>query len=81
MLSEVKLIRYDEVYLIFNIFTFHYSSTPRLISSDSAGHVHIHEVIDGSLVSIVTWKAHDFEAWICAFDQWNSQVVYTGTTF
>jgi diphthamide biosynthesis protein 7 len=26
------------------------------------------------------WKAHGFEAWVTAFDYWNSSVVYTGNT-
>jgi diphthamide biosynthesis protein 7 len=24
------------------------------------------------------WKAHDYEAWIAAFDYWNPSVCYTG---
>lgn len=49
-----------------------------LIASDSRGMVSLLTVSESKIVKERTWKAHSFEAWTCAFDKWNSNVVYTG---
>ncbi|XP_053388811.1 diphthine methyltransferase-like [Mercenaria mercenaria] len=51
---------------------------PRIVSSDSKGCLHVHQLCDSCLKELVSWKAHDFEAWISAFDQWNTDIVYSG---
>lgn len=51
---------------------------PRIVSSDSKGGIHIHQFCEGCLKELASWKAHDFEAWISSFDQWNTDIVYTG---
>lgn len=48
----------------------------RFLVSDSRGQI---SLIDASTQKIVTqWLGHSFEAWSCAFDCWNANVVYSG---
>lgn len=48
--------------------------------SDSAGQISLCQLCEGSsnLQQISQWRAHQYEAWITAFDAWNSAVVYSG---
>ena len=56
-----------------------YCSDPmRIASSDSSGQVHVHQVTESGLESVASWKAHDYEAWITAFNQDDANIVYTG---
>ncbi|CAK1546954.1 unnamed protein product [Leptosia nina] len=48
-----------------------------IVVSDSTGNVTVWRV-DDSLERIAEWKAHDFEAWIAAFNYWNPDVFYSG---
>ncbi|KAM7093547.1 diphthine methyltransferase isoform 1-T1 [Molossus nigricans] len=51
-----------------------------IISSDSKGQLHLLKV-DGAgpgLQCVATWQAHHFEAWIAAFNYWQTEVVYSG---
>lgn len=49
-----------------------------LIASDSRGVVSLLTVSQSNIVKERSWKAHSFEVWTCAFDKWNSNVIYTG---
>ncbi|XP_075155113.1 diphthine methyltransferase isoform X2 [Haematobia irritans] len=51
----------------------------RIITSDSKGNISLLSwSAERNLEMIRTWHAHDFEAWICAFDKWNKNLAYTG---
>lgn len=53
-------------------------SHPRLTASDSHGQVHAYQLGEGRLDNLSSWKAHDYESWITAFNQWDPHVVFTG---
>lgn len=46
--------------------------------SDSKGCISVLRLNHLALEKTECWKAHGFEAWITAFDYWNSSVIYTG---
>jgi hypothetical protein len=52
----------------------------KIISSDSKGQLHllmVNEVGPG-LELVASWQAHHFEAWIAAFNYWQTELVYSG---
>ncbi|KAI8124190.1 hypothetical protein FF38_08918 [Lucilia cuprina] len=50
-----------------------------ILASDSKGAIRLLSWSDErKLTNLRTWPAHNFEAWICAFDKWNKNRVYTG---
>ncbi|XP_039630912.1 diphthine methyltransferase isoform X2 [Polypterus senegalus] len=56
------------------------SSPVRIVCSDSVGCVSVVSV-GGPAVSLELlsqWKAHEFEAWVAAFDYWHSDILYSG---
>ncbi|KAL5277068.1 DPH7 family protein [Megaselia abdita] len=52
--------------------------TKQICVSDSKGGVTLFKYDNGSLLKESHWSAHNFEAWICAFDDWNQNLLYTG---
>jgi len=56
----------------------HVQNSPLISVSDSKGHISLFALTDLALEKREYWKAHDFEAWITAFDYWNCSIVYTG---
>lgn len=54
-------------------------AAPALITSLSDGHLaHLTQGADGSLIVSQSWKAHDYEPWITAWDRWQSNTVWSG---
>ncbi|XP_065366057.1 diphthine methyltransferase [Calliphora vicina] len=55
------------------------NSTNHILVSDSKGGISLLSwTNERSLTKVRTWPAHNFEAWICAFDKWDKNRVYTG---
>ncbi|XP_019826740.1 diphthine methyltransferase isoform X3 [Bos indicus] len=52
----------------------------KIISSDSKGQLHLLKILEAGpgLQAVVTWRAHQFEAWVAAFNYWQTEVVYSG---
>ncbi|XP_057581096.1 diphthine methyltransferase [Hippopotamus amphibius kiboko] len=52
----------------------------KIISSDSNGQLHLLQVSEASpgVQAVGTWQAHHFEAWIAAFNYWQTEIVYSG---
>ncbi|XP_014437550.1 diphthine methyltransferase [Tupaia chinensis] len=52
----------------------------RIISSDSRGKLCLLAVSEAGpgLQEVATWQAHRFEAWIAAFNYWQTEVLYSG---
>ncbi|XP_046417591.1 diphthine methyltransferase [Neodiprion lecontei] len=50
----------------------------KAVVSDSHGSISIFEFRGESLVNKYLWNAHGYEAWIAAFDYWNTNIIYTG---
>lgn len=59
-------------------FTFSDITSALLVASSSDGKLSTWQVTDSGLEKLAYWKAHDFEAWISAFDYWNPNLVYSG---
>lgn len=53
------------------------SEEPRLVVSDSSGCVTVLKVAE-CLEEIGKWQTHGFEAWIAAFNYWNTDLFYSG---
>ncbi|KFO21443.1 WD repeat-containing protein 85 [Fukomys damarensis] len=52
----------------------------KIVSSDSKGQLHLLMLDEAGprLQPVATWEAHRFEAWIAAFNYWQTEVVYSG---
>ncbi|XP_028400590.1 diphthine methyltransferase-like [Dendronephthya gigantea] len=53
---------------------------PRITISDSGGGVSVVRIAEnGCKIELEQkWKAHNFDAWITAYDRWNRHIVYSG---
>ncbi|XP_076293228.1 diphthine methyltransferase [Lasioglossum baleicum] len=49
-----------------------------IVVSDSKGSLTLFEINENELICINSWHAHEFEAWITAFDYWDTNVIYSG---
>lgn len=51
----------------------------KITISDSKGNISIHELNDNlNFVKLYSFESHNFEAWITAFDYWDSNIIYSG---
>ncbi|XP_023556268.1 diphthine methyltransferase isoform X2 [Octodon degus] len=52
----------------------------KIISSDSKGKLHLLMLEEAGprVQQVATWQAHHFEAWVAAFNYWQTEVVYSG---
>lgn len=66
------------IILVYIFFTFSDITSALLVASSSDGKLSTWQVSDSGLEKLAYWKAHDFEAWISAFDYWNPNLVYSG---
>ncbi|XP_060081067.1 diphthine methyltransferase-like [Ylistrum balloti] len=55
-----------------------HNESAHICSSTSTGDIHVHAVDGGSLQPLTSWKGHDFEAWITAYNYWDTNLIYTG---
>lgn len=54
-------------------------SKVHITCSSSDGCVSLFSLTESEgLNCLSSWKSHDFEAWITAFDYWNTNIIYTG---
>ena len=60
--------------------TLFFREEPYIAASDSLGCVSLIKVgsPEKQLELQRSWQAHDFEAWITAFNQWDTNILYTG---
>ncbi|XP_046361257.2 diphthine methyltransferase-like [Haliotis rufescens] len=49
----------------------------QIVTSDSTGSLSVFDV-DSDVTKVSSWHAHEYEAWICAYDRWNEDVIYSG---
>lgn len=54
-------------------------ASSKVIASDSKGRISLLD-LEGTQPLVTQWKGHNFEAWTCAFDRYNKNVVYSGET-
>lgn len=55
------------------------SDNPHIVVSDSRGWISRFTLHRDNLTRDLSWRAHDFEAWIAAFDYWHINSFYSGT--
>lgn len=78
LLTEKKIVNEDETLALSLDWSNGEESNPRIVVSDSKGVVSLFELNADGLVRIVSWTAHEFEAWIAVFDYWDANVMYSG---
>jgi len=49
-----------------------------IVVSRSNGYITLYDFNDNSIKKLQHWQAHNFEAWCAAFDQWNTNIIYSG---
>lgn len=49
----------------------------RILASDSLGRISLLNM-EATAPILRQWKAHEFEAWTCAFSRFNDEIVFSG---
>ncbi|XP_053987824.1 diphthine methyltransferase [Hylaeus volcanicus] len=84
LLTEKKISHSDDEVLVLSLdwcsgrWMDNNESNPKIVVSDSKGFISLFEINENELNEINSWSAHAFEAWIAAFDYWDTNVIYTG---
>ena len=56
-----------------------FSAETRIVVSDSRGDITVLRLSSERPLEVeAQWKAHDYEAWICAFNYNNTDIIYSG---
>lgn len=80
LLSAVSCHNWDSWHITYFL-VLCFSSEPKIVVSNSAGVLTLVDVTNTGLVPANQWKAHDFEAWITAFNYHDTNIVYSGNWF
>lgn len=75
--SEIVLSQCDDENLALSIDVD--DKNERIAASDSQGKISLIDVKTNEVT--IQWKAHEFEAWTCAFDRWSENLIYSGENF
>lgn len=69
----------SSVYIDWNNRVANQEST-RVCASHSNGDVSCSQLgQEGALTQMVSWKAHDLEVWVASFNQWQPDIIYSGS--
>ncbi|XP_024085455.1 diphthine methyltransferase isoform X2 [Cimex lectularius] len=55
-----------------------HTSDAHIVTSDSKGFIHLLNFDSGNINIVDSWSLHKFEAWISAFNYWNTNIFFTG---
>lgn len=61
-----------------NYYYYYYYHFRDIVVSTSSGKVSKLAVSHDKLVELMSWNAHNYEAWIVTSDKWSSDVIYSG---
>ncbi|XP_015118269.1 diphthine methyltransferase [Diachasma alloeum] len=81
---ETKLRSVDDEYLALSLdwstgrSAWSHSTEVKITVSDSKGFITVYNVSQGKLNVLASQLAHEFEAWITAFNYWDTNVIYSG---
>jgi len=68
---KTDLVVHKEIYIEITCIT-------QIAVSDSGGCLNLVDVSKSSLQILQSWKAHEYEAWICAYNYWDPNIIYSG---
>jgi len=54
------------------------SNNTNIVVSRSNGYISLYNFNNNEIKQLDHWQGHNFEAWTAAFDQWNTNIVYSG---
>ncbi|XP_063981536.1 diphthine methyltransferase [Diachasmimorpha longicaudata] len=84
LITETKVRCADDEYLALSLdwstgrSAWNHSTEVKIAVSDSKGFISVYSVIQGRLSLVASQSAHEFEAWITAFNYWDPNIIYSG---